>query len=116
MMGAEYKKIALLLNLINDKLDYLIENDDYTLGPTANPPDFVPNMIPMGSPEGYAIDPGAITPCLNKYVYLWLENGKSFWAYLTFVGRRSASGYRWNCNRWVYFSIDLKRIDSFVCY
>jgi hypothetical protein len=32
-----------------------------------------------------------------------------------FVGRNSVAGWRWNGFRWVYFGVDLRRIDSFVC-
>jgi hypothetical protein len=64
----------------------------------------------------YAVDPGAIRRCLYRYVYIWLENGRSFWAWLTFVGRTSVAGWRWNGYRWVYFGIDLSDIEAFVCY
>lgn len=62
-----------------------------------------------------AIDSGAIRPCRNRYVYIWLRNGESFWAWLNYVGRRSVSGWRWNGRRWVFFGTDLRRIDSFIC-
>ena len=60
-----------------------------------------------------AIDAGAIKPCKYMYVYIWLENGTSFWAWLTYVGKRSVAGYKWNGNRWVYFGTDLRCIQSF---
>jgi hypothetical protein len=88
--------------------------------PTSPPPQFVPSKAAAQQAQGqyttYAVDPGAIRPCVRRNVYLWLDNGRSFWAWLTYVGRRSAAGYRWNGYRWVYFGIDLNRIDSFVCY
>lgn len=74
-----------------------------------------PNLKQQGiGPK--AIDPGAIRRCRNRFVYLVLDNGREFWAWLSFVGRRSIAGWRWNGFRWVYFGIDLRRIDSFYCY
>jgi hypothetical protein len=86
--------------------------------PSGPPPNFTPAQA-----QGYqggigvkAIDPGSIRPCLYRFVYIWPKRGRGFWAWLTFVGRRSASGFRWNGFRWVYFGIDLQRIESFTCY
>lgn len=89
--------------------------------PPSGPP---PNMVPLkkqGGVKSYAgispmaIDSGAIRPCRNRYVYIWLRNGDAFWAWLTYVGRRSVSGWRWTGRRWVFFGTDLRRIDSFFC-
>ncbi|WP_432402004.1 hypothetical protein [Wukongibacter sp. M2B1] len=81
-------------------------------GPPGRPPSFTPEM----GPTLRAVDPGAIRRCRYKFTYLWLKNRQEFWAYLTFVGRRSVSGYRWTGFRWVYFGTDLRNIESFVCY
>lgn len=63
-----------------------------------------------------AVDPGAIMPCRFRFTYIWLRNGNSFWAYITYVGRTSIAGYRWNGRRWIYFGMDLRRIESFTCH
>ena len=96
--------------------------------PSGPPPSFTPSKSQaqgFGPQGGYglqggfgiqAVDPGAIRPCRFRFVYIWLRGGNSFWAWLTFVGRRSVSGFRWNGRRWVYFGIDTRRIDSFICY
>lgn len=63
-----------------------------------------------------AVDPGAIAGCRYRFVYIWQTNGRSYWAYLTFVGRNSAAGYRWSGFNWVYFGIDLRFIEQFYCY
>ena len=90
-------------------------------GPPMAPP---PNTTPTKNQNGVksysgmtpmAIDSGAIRPCRNRYVFIWLTNGSSFWAWLTYVGRRSVPGWRWTGRRWVYFGTDLRRIDSFFC-
>ena len=58
----------------------------------------------------------SLAPCLYRYTYLWQKNGFSYWAYLTSLSSCSISGWRWIGFRWVYFGVDYKRIDSFVCF
>jgi len=87
-------------------------------GPPSGPP---PSKAPTfkasaGGPSIMAVDPGAIRPCRYQYVYIWPKYGRPFWAWLTFVGRRSAAGYRWNGYSWRYFGIDLRQIEHFECY
>lgn len=86
--------------------------------PKTPPPDITPQLSDAPDVDLKAVDPGAIKPCVFRFSYIWLENGKSFWAYLVYVGRDSASGWRWNPRRrrWVYFGVDLKDIKSFICY
>jgi hypothetical protein len=88
--------------------------------PSGPPPAFEPSMAQMGGfgiggPTVFAIDPGAIRPCSFRFVFIVLENGRRFWAWLTFVGRRSIAGWRWNGFRWVFFGIDLDDIRAFFC-
>ncbi len=91
-------------------------------GPPGRPPSAPPNFTPP-QPQTQqlgvtplAVDPGAIRPCVYRLVYIWPRRGRGFWAWLTFVGRRSASGFRWYRNNWTYFGIDLREIRSFQCY
>lgn len=81
--------------------------------PPVGPP---PSFVPQQQPSVLFVDPGAIRPCTFRFVYIWLTNGRSFWAYLVFVGPRSVSGYRWTGFNWVFWGTDLRNIDSFVCY
>jgi hypothetical protein len=83
--------------------------------PSGPPPTFTPTKA-QAQFQTKAISGAAIRPCTFRYVYIWLENGRSFWAWLVRIDRRSASGWRWNGRRWMYFGIDLRRIDSFICY
>ncbi|RKD26539.1 hypothetical protein SAMN02745883_02089 [Caminicella sporogenes DSM 14501] len=87
-----------------------------TEAPTSPPPPFTPER-PVGV---LAVDPGAIRPCKYRFVYLWLKDGREFWAYLVFVGRRSVAGFKWvGCRRWgrwVYFGTDIRNIEHFECY
>lgn len=90
-------------------------------GPSAGPPQGPPPAMKPKTQQKQgigvqAVDPGAIRRCMYRYVYLELDNGREFWAWLTFVGRRSVAGWRWTGYRWVYFGTDLRRIDSFYCY
>lgn len=84
--------------------------------PTTPPPNITPQLTQTPDVELQAVDPGAIKPCVYRFSYIWMKNGKSFWAYLIYVGRTSASGWRYQGNRWVYFGVDLKDIKSFTCY
>jgi len=85
--------------------------------PQGPPPSFTPSQASAQQSIGVlAVDPGAIRPCRFRYVYLWLDNGQQFWAWLIFVGGRSVAGWRWTGFTWVYFGIDTNRIRSFVCF
>ena len=88
----------------------------YGAPPSGPPPSMTPTLIQTQGIGIQAIDPGAIRRCRNRFVYLQLSNGREFWAWLSFVGRRSVAGWRWTGFRWVYFGVDLRRIDSFYCY
>ncbi len=81
-------------------------------GPPSGPP---PSFVPQQAPGAFAVDPGAIRPCRFRFVYIWLNTGEQFWAWLVFIGPRSAAGWRWTGFRWIYFGIDLRNIQSFVC-
>lgn len=80
--------------------------------PTTPPPSFTPEQPQF---QTFAVDPGAIRGCLFRFTYVWLRRD-SFWFYPTFVGRNSVAGFRWSRFRWVYFGIDLDRIESFQCF
>ena len=53
--------------------------------------------------------------CLYKFTYIWERNGRSYWAFLLNADRYSISGFRWLGRIWVYFGLNLRRIDSFYC-
>ncbi len=84
--------------------------------PKTPPPSYTPQLSSAPDVSLMAVDPGAIAPCVNRFSYIWLKNGQSFWAYLVFVGKTSASGWRYRGKRWEYFGVDLKEIKSFTCY
>lgn len=94
--------------------------------PKSSPPNYTPNKNSAGvqsfsSSEGggggvKAVSPNSIRFCLFKYTYIWEVNRRNYWAFLLNVDRRSVSGFRWTGRNWIYFGVDLRRIDSFVCY
>lgn len=84
--------------------------------PSSPPPGFTPApKLGSGGPSLYAVDPGAISGCLYRYTYIWPRNGRPYWFYPTFVGRRSVAGYRWTGSFWVYAGVDVNQIREFQC-
>lgn len=75
-----------------------------------------PSEKPLVEKSVKAVDPESITFCKYRYTYIWLENGHSFWMWLTYVGPTSISGFIWIGFAWAYFGTDVKNINSFVCY
>ncbi len=82
--------------------------------PMGPPPQYIPEKR-SGGASLYAVDPRAIKGCQGNFTYVWLRNGRSFWMYITFVGRQSVSGYRYSRFGWTYSGIDLQSIESFSC-
>ncbi|MEG0671415.1 DUF3298 domain-containing protein [Clostridium sp.] len=85
-------------------------------GPPGAPPNITPKSSNQKNSNLKSVSPGSIKPCIYQFVYIWLNNGNSFWAWLTNVDYRTASGFRWTGWRWVYFGVDLRKIDYFNCY
>ncbi|KAB7665191.1 hypothetical protein [Bacillus sp. B1-b2] len=82
--------------------------------PTSPPPAFTPQLN-QSSANLLSVESGSMRPCLYRYTYVWLNNGRGFWFYPTFIGRNSVAGYRWRGNRWSYYGTDTNRIRSFQC-
>ena len=86
-------------------------------GPPSPPPTFTPSQAQAHQFGATTfVDQGAIAPCVFRFVYIWPRRGNGFWAWLTFVGRRSASGFRWTGRSWRFFGMDLRDIRSFQCF
>jgi hypothetical protein len=84
--------------------------------PPSGPPPSAAQFGAQGGPGTAFVSPNTIRRCLHRYVYIWIRGGRSFWAWLVYADRRSIAGWRWNGRRWVYFGMDLRRIDGFSCY
>lgn len=99
------------------------QGSNLNIGP---PPNFTPSKNspgvnhlsqgPSTGPQTKLVSPGSISFCLFKFTYIWERGGRNYWAFLLNVDRRSVSGLRWFRRRWVFFGVDLNRIDSFICY
>jgi hypothetical protein len=106
--------------------DYIYEQDTedfplecpYRQMPPSAPPNFTPSQPQSQqiSTNPLVINPGAIRPCLHRFVYIWPRRGNGFWTWITFVGLRSISGFRWTGNTWRYFRMNLRDIRSFLCF
>lgn len=83
--------------------------------PSGPPPAMMPTKPQMPPGAVFAVDPGAISGCLYRFTAIYPRFGQPFWAWLVFVGPRSAAGYRWNGFSWNPFGIDLNLIDYFQC-
>ncbi|MGL5087823.1 MAG: hypothetical protein ACRC68_19270 [Clostridium sp.] len=75
-----------------------------------------PGTDNFGNPTLKSVSQNSIRFCLYQFTYIWERNGRAYWAFLLNVDRVSVSGLRWFSNRWVYFGVGLRRIDSFICY
>jgi hypothetical protein len=53
---------------------------------------------------------------LNRFTFIWLENGNSFWFFPIFASRQTIEGFRWRQNGWRYDSINIRRIAYFRCF
>lgn len=90
-------------------------------GPPGPPPSQIPSKQSAqksagGGPQLKFVSPGTLRPCLFRYVFIWQTNGRSYWAYLTILTPKSIAGWRWSGFRWQWFGLDLRFIESFVCY
>lgn len=87
-------------------------NPSFDKAPNSAPP----SIVPLRSPGVARIDPGSIRNCLGNFTYIWLNNGAEFWIFPVMVGSRSLSGFRWDRRfGWVFFGVNLNRIDAFTC-
>lgn len=93
--------------------------------PLTPPPAFTPNIataVKVGTPGpggGFQalVSAPSIRPCLYRFTYIWLNNRNSFWFYPIYLDQTTVAGFRWYPRRgWVYFGIDLRRIDAFQCF
>ena len=93
--------------------------------PKSPPPNYIPSKNSAGVQsfssggsgiQTMAVSSNSIRFCLYKYTYIWQRNGRSYWTFLLNVDRRSVSGFRWTGRYWVFFGMNLRRIDAFVCY
>ena len=78
--------------------------------PRSAPPAFEP-ITPAR-----AVNPRDIRRCINRFTFIWLRNGNSFWFFPVFVSRDFVLGFRWGRRGWEFTEINLRRIMFFQCY
>ena len=76
---------------------------------------FPPSRPPRYAPESTDLEahPELLKNCLFTYVFLWMQNGKSFWMYPTGSSVDKLSGYVWDGVRWKYAEFFWQQIDYF---
>jgi len=90
------------------------------------PPSFGPppaGQMPLGPPPSFApsfpsfgIGSSGIQSCLFRNTYIWMFNGRSFWFFLTAVGREFIAGFRWSSRSgWRFQTIARRDIRSYDC-
>ena len=98
--------------------------------PRTAPPNFIPEGPSMdgrqrqGGPSefgqqyrgGGQVRPRELRRCLNRFTYIWLDNGNNFWFFPTRIGNQFVQGFRWRRNRWEFDRINLRRIFFFRCF
>ncbi len=94
--------------------------------PRTAPPNFIPEQPgmerrPMSGPDQFGSQyrqdrQRDIRGCINRFTFIWLINGNSFWFYPTFVDRQFVHGFRWRRNRWEFDRINRRRIAFFRCF
>lgn len=99
--------------------------------PRSAPPSFTPEAPRMDQRRGesgepsqfggqrggdFRTQPREFRRCINRFTFIWLINGNSFWFYPTFVSRDFVQGFRWRRNRWEFDRINLRRILFFRCF
>ncbi|MBC2581728.1 hypothetical protein HGI79_15790 [Clostridium sp. DJ247] len=66
--------------------------------------------------SGLTINADSLKTCMHKLIYIWFRDGINFWAWISFIGGGHAAGWRWNSQNWIKFEIDLRKVDTFICY
>ncbi len=76
----------------------------------------IPTTAPPSSiPSKPATSPGSIKMCIGEMTYIWIVNGREFWAVISNVTVSTVFGYKWNGFNWVFFEEDINDIETFVC-
>lgn len=107
-------------------------NQFQTVGrePRSAPPNFTPELpgeqrqfsnqqgFSGGSPEAFrgGNQRNRFRRCINRFTFIWLFNGRSFWFYPIFVQNQLVFGFRWNGRNWVNDTINMRRILHFQCF
>lgn len=74
------------------------------------------NSVPVTTPQYctglYNAEPNAIKQYLFTYIYVWTENGFSFWLFPICLRDDIIYGYIWEGESWIYSTVDRSLILS----
>lgn len=93
--------------------------------PMSAPPNFTPELpsaereqlqAPFGAPQFAPRRPRNLRSCLNRFTYIWLVNGNSFWFFPVFLSGQQVVGFRWRRGSWVFDRISTRRILFHQCF
>jgi len=76
--------------------------------PSMPPPPFIPVYCSALEP----LSQDFVESQMNRYVYVWLDNGMSFWFCPILLEGHSVSGYAWIDEQLVYIYFDICRINN----
>ena len=83
-------------------------------------PGFGPDQRNRGGPGDRDFDRGRrprnLRSCLNRFTFIWLFNGDSFWFYPIMISGQQVVGFRWQRGAWVFDRINIRRIFFHQCY
>lgn len=60
--------------------------------------------------------PRDLRNCVNRFTFIWLVNGNSFWFFPVFVTREFVIGFRWSRRSWVPDRLNVRRIFFHQCF
>lgn len=93
------------------------QSSSQMMQPTSPAPNYIPEK-PQKAAQGagftsYLVEAPSMIGCRGHWVYIWPTNGgRGYWLFLIFVGQQSIAGFLANG---MYFGLDTKYIDAFIC-
>ncbi len=81
--------------------------------PEKYPPSPPPDVVPQYCPNFHIATPTILKNCLNRYMYVWLYIGDTFWFFPLELDQHFVSGHIWTGNRWIVRRFSWRLIDCF---
>lgn len=77
----------------------------------------LPTQLPQIPPKRIHAFPKSTLPTVknlsNVLIYLWLNNGNSFWFYISYATDNRLVGYSWTGSQWVSRTYNLQTVWSY---
>lgn len=93
------------------------QSSSQPMQPTSPAPNYIPEK-PQKAAQGagftsYLVEAPSMVGCRGRWVYIWpTHGGPGYWLFLVYVGNQSIAGF---LATGMYFGLDTKYIDAFVC-